>query len=205
MCRLATTDSVEALQERFLHLLPRIELHGLIYFRAVKCPAKKADVIQEMRALAWKWFIRLARRGKNPDDFLAAFVRFVARSVKSGRRITGMESAKDVMNPRTQKRQVLAVTSVPDVAAQNESHWYEALTDNLSTPPPDAAAFRIDFPRWLGTLSERDRRMVNRLMLGERAYEMADRFGMSRGRVSQLRREFSQGWALFHGEMAEVA
>ena len=37
-------------------------------------------------------------------------------------------------------------------------------------------------------------------MLGERAHETADRFGLSRARVSQVRRELSQDWARFHSE-----
>jgi hypothetical protein len=202
MCVLVNADSIEALQGRFLCLLPSIEMHGQIYFRDVKCPARKADAIQEMRALAWKWFVRLARRGKNPGDFIVTFVRLVARAVNSGRRLAGMESAKDVMNPRTQKRQGFAVTRVPDVVAQSDSPWTDALKGNFATPPPDAAAFRIDFPQWLTTLSERDRRVVNRFILGERTNEMARRFGLSKARVSQLRREFSQRWARFHGEAA---
>ncbi len=205
MCVLANIDSIEALQGRFLRLLPRIEMHGQIYFRDVRCPSRKADAIQEMRALAWKWFVRLARRGKNPGDFVATFVRLVARAVNSGRRLAGMESAKDVMNSRTQKRRDFAITRVPDIGTQSESPWTDALKDNFATPPPDAAAFRIDFPQWLTTLSERDRRMVNRFILGERTNEMARRFGLSKARVSQLRREFLQGWARFHGEAAYAA
>ena len=205
MCALANIDSVEVLQNRFLRLLPRIELHGRIYFRNVRCPARKADAIQEMRALAWKWFVRLTRRGKNPGNFVVSFVRLVARAVNSGRRIAGMARAKDVMNRRAQEGNDFAVTMVQDVGAQNGSPWAEALKDNMSTPPPDAAAFRIDFPIWLATLSERDRRMVDRLMLGERTQATARRFGLSEARVSQLRREFSRRWARFHGEAAEVA
>src|SRR5690349_10477308 len=78
-----------ALHARFLCLLPHVEVHGRIYFRRIRCPHKKADAIQEMLALAWLWFIRLARRGKDPIDFTAAFVTFLARAVNSGRRVAG--------------------------------------------------------------------------------------------------------------------
>jgi hypothetical protein len=36
----------------------------------------------------------------------------------------------------------------------------EALADNTVTPPPDAAAFRVDFARWLGSLGDRNRRLL---------------------------------------------
>jgi len=38
------------------------------------------------------------------------------------------------------------------------------------------------------------------LMLGERTLDVADKFGMSAGRVSQLRREFMADWRRFIGE-----
>jgi hypothetical protein len=69
------------LHARFVLLLPRIELHGRIYLRHLRCPHKKADAIQEMRALAWKWFLSLIERGKDPADFVATFVGFLARAV----------------------------------------------------------------------------------------------------------------------------
>ena len=53
------------LQARFLGILPRIKTHARIYFRNVKCACKKADFIAEVIALAWKWFVRLAGRGKD--------------------------------------------------------------------------------------------------------------------------------------------
>ena len=70
----------------------------------------------------------------------------------------------------------------------------------MITPPPDAAAFRVDFPRWLGLLGDRDRRLASELMIGERTGEAAERFGMSRARVSQVRRELCDDWWRFHGE-----
>jgi hypothetical protein len=81
----------------------------------------------------------------------------------------------------------------------------DALTDNSVTPPPDAAAFRIDFPRWLDGLPDRDRQLVERLMVGERTLAMARRFHVSPARISQLRRELCQDYSRFHGECPESA
>ena len=65
---------------------------------------------------------------------------------------------------------------------------------------PDQVAFRADFPAWLATRSQRDRRVVQDLMVGERTTDVADRHGLSQPRVSQLRREFREDWRAFHGE-----
>src|ERR1700680_1074524 len=64
-CPCHPAGAIEALQLRFLTLLPRIELHGRISFRHVRCPIQREEVIAEMVALCWKWFLSLARRGKD--------------------------------------------------------------------------------------------------------------------------------------------
>jgi hypothetical protein len=92
------------LQARFLTLLPRIEAHARIYFCSIRCADKLADRIAETIALAWKWFLRLEERGKDATQFVSAIATFAAKAVKSGRRLAGMERAKDVMNGRTQYR-----------------------------------------------------------------------------------------------------
>ena len=68
----STQLSVPALQVRFLTLLPRIELHGRVYFRHVRCAQRQAEYLQEMRALAWLWFLRVVRQGKAPEAFPSA-------------------------------------------------------------------------------------------------------------------------------------
>ena len=52
----------------------------------------------------------------------------------------------------------------------------------------------------LNTLSQRDQRVVEALMLGERTMDVACKHGLTPGRISQLRREFLVGWRLFCGE-----
>jgi len=42
---------LDELHAKYLFILPKIELHGSIYFRHLS-PDRKADAIQEMRALA---------------------------------------------------------------------------------------------------------------------------------------------------------
>jgi hypothetical protein len=75
---------LDELHDRFLDILPKIELHGRIYFRHLKSH-RKADAIQEMRALAWLWYVRLIDRGRDPQDFVATFVTLLARSVNIAR------------------------------------------------------------------------------------------------------------------------
>jgi hypothetical protein len=193
------------LHARFLTFLPRIEAHARIYFRGIRCADMRADRIAETIALAWKWFLKLEKRGKDATQFVSAIATFAAKAVKCGRRLAGMERAKDVMNCHTQQRQGFAVEKLPHVSTLSTNPLIEALADNTVTPPPDAAAFRLDFPRWLELLPNRDRRVAKELMIGERTVDTARRFRMSPARVSQLRRELCEDWARFHGEGVTIA
>jgi hypothetical protein len=199
----------------FLELLPRIQTHGRIVFRHIRCVHRQADAIQEMQALAWKWLLRLAQRGKDVREFPAAFVTLLARAVHSGRRLVGMARAKDVMNRMTQRRHGFKVEPLPSSPRTSHESLYgdphgqrtqdaleELLHDNTQTPIPDQVAFRQDFPAWRLTRSERDRRLVDDLMVGERTQDVAARYGLTQGRISQLRRDFLEDWSRFCGETA---
>jgi DNA-directed RNA polymerase specialized sigma24 family protein len=201
---------------QFAALLPKIRTRACIAFRTWKCAAKREDAVQECFALAWKWYVSLQQRGKDVSQFPVAFAILVVRSVQSGRRLCGQERAKDVLSVTAQWRNGFTVEGLPSstqrthetiyglVTGQVELDAYEErLKDNTVTPPPDAAAFRIDFPQFLAGLTARDREMVMFLSLGNGTTETADRFGLSPGRVSQLRQQWCQEWRVLTGEEVE--
>jgi hypothetical protein len=189
--------SPESLQSRFLELLPRIELHARICFRDVRCPQRRDDLVAEAVSLAWLWYVRLARRGKDAADFPSTLAGYAARAVRSGRRLCGQEAANDVCSPGPQRRGGLRVCGLPYPDDHGGGALHEALRDNTRSEVPEQAAFRLDFPAWLATLSRRDRRLLGQLMLGERTCDVARRFGVSAARVSQLRRRFKEEWEHF--------
>jgi hypothetical protein len=198
------------LEGAFLALLPRIEAHARIYFRHLKCAHQKADAVQEMCALAWQWLLRLQEKGKDPSCFVTAFVTFLARAVNSGRRLAGMAKAKDVLNPRAQKRHGFKVENLPTSFRAGQEYLYasplgqqlqdemeERLQDNTITPVFDQVQFRIDFRAWMRTLTPRERRMIRGMMRNERTKDLSKRFEVTAGRISQMRREFHDSWQRF--------
>jgi hypothetical protein len=187
------------IQEDFLAILPRIEAHGQICFRDERCPGKKADCLAEMTALSWKWFLRLVRRGKDPSNFISALATFAAKAVKSGRRVCGQEKAKDVLSSVAQKRKGFRVGRLPDCSTLSANPLADALVDNTRTPPDEQACFRLDFPAWLATLEQRNRPLALDMAMGHRTQELAKVYRVSPARVSQLRREFREGWDRFCG------
>lgn len=213
---IAATDFrslTDSLHRKFLALLPRLERHGQVFFRHVPCPVQKDDCIAEMVALCWKWIVRLAEQGKDGFRFPMALARYAAWAVQSGRRLSGQGKAQDAMNPIAQRRHGFQVESLPISTRVTWDRIYntvggqrltdeceERLRDNTQTPVPDQAAFRIDFPSWLQTLTGRERRLIRAMIRNERTKDLSRQFELSPGRISQLRREFMEGWKRYTGD-----
>jgi hypothetical protein len=197
-----TPDDV--LHAAFLTILPRIELHGRVYFRHKK-PEKREEMVAEVVALAWRSFVNCVRKGKDPTQWPMALARRAAQAVHNGRRLCGMERIKDVLSPRAQREHNFTVVSLPEGSSLNGNVFDEALIDNTRTPVDDQVAFRLDFPAWRLTRSDRDRRLIDELMLGERTIDVADKHGLTAARISQLRRDFHDDWLRFHGEAPDAA
>jgi hypothetical protein len=193
------------LQTTFLtQVLPRVEQHGRIYFRHIKCSQQKEELLAELRGLVWKWYVGLVRRGKDVLAFVSALATYAVRAINSGRRVCGHERKKDVLSPVAQRLHGFVVGKLPDFSTLDGNPLEEALIDNTVSPVPEQVVFRLDFPAWRLTHSERDRRLIDTLMLGGRTKEVSRLFGLSAGRISQKRRQFLEDWKKFCGEPMEV-
>jgi hypothetical protein len=189
------------LQASFLAVvLPRVLSHGRVSFRHIKCRHRRADAIQEMIGLAWLWHLRLAEKGKDATCFPTTLACYAARAVQSGCRLCGHERANDVLSPVAQQQKRFTVGKLPDFETLTDNPVHEALHDNTKSPPDETVCFKLDFMAWLAHLTERDRSVVEDLMIGERTLDVADKYGVSPARISQKRTEFCQDWQLFCGE-----
>ena len=197
-----TGRSISAL---FLAHLPRFLAHARFAFRRVGCPHTRADRVAETLALAWRHFAALARRGKQPEQFVTTLALRCSQAVRAGRRLAGCETGRDVLSPVAQVRHGFAVGRLPDHDRESDRHplpdeLAEALADNTRSAVPEQVAFRLDFPRWRASLRRRDRKILDALARGERPTDVAHRFALSPGRVSQLRADFEWSrWAFQQG------
>jgi hypothetical protein len=194
-----TGPSITAL---FLAHLPRFLAHARFAFRRVGCPHVRADRVAETLALAWRHFAALSRRGKRPEQFVTTLALRCSQAVRAGRKLVGCESSTEVLSPVAQVRHGLRVVRLPDHDRALDRHplpdeLAEALADNYRSAVPEQVAFRVDFPRWRASLRRRDRKILDALARGERTADAARRFRISPARVSQLRREFEDGWEEF--------
>ena len=192
--------AVDHLYAAFVAALPKILNVAGYRFRRVPCPDTREDCVCETVALCWVWFVRLVAQGRNPDSFMTALAHYGATAVHGGRRACGQEKAKDVLSRRCQRRRGFTVAAFQDSADADDPMGgaiADALHDNTSTPVPDQVQFRCDFPVWKRRLPDMKRRLVDRLALGHRTTDLAAEFGLSEGRISQLRKEFGAGYMAF--------
>ena len=180
----------------FLSLLPGLERHARAHFRRLH-PTDREDAAADVVAYGFASYLRLRRRGKDPAAFPAAFARFTARAVANGRAVGRTCGTRDVLAPAARHRRGFAVHRLDDPAPRRPTWWRDVLADPRADVPGQAA-FAIDFPAWLATLTAVKRRVARLLAYGHGTGAAARLAGVSPGRVSQLRAELAASWAAFH-------
>jgi hypothetical protein len=135
-------------QTRFLAMLPVITRYASLAFRSLNAEARE-EALAEVVANAYVAFARLAELGKTDIAFPAVLALYGIRQYWDGRRVGTKANRHDVYAQSAgMPREYLGTPQ--------DQGWKEPLIDNRRSPVPDQAAFRIDFPRWLATLPERD-------------------------------------------------
>lgn len=147
--------------------LPALRRYFAIHFATH--PDREAMIAD---AISEAWLALLAK----PDAPPSSIAWFAARRVKVGRQF--QESTRSLTGPNPRRR-CKPIRDAADVAA--------LFRDGAN--PARIVALRLDFREWFGRLSPRKQRIVNALAMGESTTEVAERFGLSLGRVSQIRGE----------------
>ena len=188
-------------RQRFVAMLPQIVSYVARAFRTLR-PEERGEAVQEAVAGAFTAYAGLVERGKEHLAFPTVLGKYAVSQIRAGRLVGGQLNAQDISSRYCQIRKRFRLGRL-DRFDPAEGCWKEAIVVDLKTPVADQACFRVDFPAWLKTLPRRDRKVAEALAEGHRTTDVARRFGLTLGRVSQLRREFERSWLAFHGEEAE--
>jgi hypothetical protein len=188
-------------QAGFLTVLPAVQTHAQIRFR--KLPAeRRADAIEEAIASACVSYRRLATRGRLHEAHPGSVADYAVKFVRTGRHVGGhQDAARDALSPVAQRRYRFCAAGIDRYDRKTEE-WRQVAIADRKASIPDLAAFRIDFAHWRRMLSHRDRLIVASLARGDQTSAVADRFGLTPGRISQLRRKYEHLWLTFQGEPA---
>ncbi len=197
------TESVPFSRQRyFLKMLPDIRRCALFAFRTLQGDAKE-EAIAEMLANVFVAFNRLMERGKRDRIYASVLTRYAIAQIRCGRKVGMSLNSNCILSHAAQLKHKHHIKRLDDLGSSGE--WLGFIIEDQQTPVPDQAAFRCDFPEWLKTLSPKNRLIAERLAVGETASNLAHDCKLSRGRISQIRRELARSWQKFHEEPGDCA
>jgi hypothetical protein len=197
----SSTPLAPAWHSRFLAMLPHIRRHVELRFRNLK-PEAREDATAEVVAHAVANYARLVDTGKEDRAFASPLASYALAAFRGGRRVGVHANARDISSPYSQQRTGAVVERLDRFDRRDSRDWQEVLVEDRNTGPAEVAATRIDFSEWLTTLPERNRRIAETLATGECTSRVAKMFGISAGRIAQLRRELCDAWKDYQGERA---
>jgi hypothetical protein len=181
--------TIESLHETFVRELPELEVMAKAHFRHLD-PDAREEAAQNVRALSWKYWLRLCQQGRGHEEGLLRNVWwFAIKQTKVGRTITRGDGKRGKARHDAYDQSMV-------------EHIDFNLFIGADTPIPDAVAFRIDFPMFLATLNERQRVMAADLASGMTTTEAAREHGVTPGAVSQFRVRFKVLLERFHAGAA---
>lgn len=127
-----------------------------------------------------------------------SLARFAIRQVCAGRMVGTSLNVRDPLSAYAQRCRAITVERL-EYRDNDTNEWLPVFVDDHRVSVADQAALRIDIPAWLQGFARRLQAIACDLARGFSTSEVAAKFGVSAGRISQLRREFYQSWLTFQG------
>jgi hypothetical protein len=184
-------------------MLPSIRQHAAVCFRHLN-PEAKEEAIQEVVCNALRAYVRLVQLNKVALAYPTVLARFGVYQVKDGRKVGGKLNIHDVSSEYAQRQKGFSVERL-DHYDDEEDAWKEVLIEDKHSGPAEVAATKIDFAEWFRSLPSRVRKIAKLLATGEKTSIVAKKFGVSAGRISQVRKELALAWKKFQGELDSTA
>jgi hypothetical protein len=192
--------SPSTVQEMFLAMLPAIRARAHLAFRADN-PEAREEFMAEVVANAFCAFRRLAERGKLEVAHATPLAKFAIRQIRCGRLTGAQLNVRDITSRHAQLAKGIKVERL-DQFDREDGTWRETLVEDKKAGPAETAAARIDVADWFRSLTRQKRKIAKTLARGEATSKVARMFGLSAGRISQVRDELRRSWLEFQAEPA---
>jgi len=177
----------------FVAMLPAIRRQLKMAFRHLD-PEARAEAVQEGMCNAMLAYLRLHERGEVKKAYPTPLAQYAARQLRDGRKVGGKLNIKDVSSRYCQRLKHVILERLDKW--DKEEGWLEIVVEDKHATPADVARVRLDFAAWLKTLPRRDRKVALDLATGNRTGDVARKYELSDGRISQLRKELHLSWQL---------
>jgi hypothetical protein len=176
-------------QTRFIRLLPEIEKRLKRAFRHLDAE-RREDAIAEAVAHSMLSYRRLHQRGVVDAATASTIAHYSTLQVKQGRTAVGRMNGREPLSRYAQLRHGIQVTELHD-------NWIYELINDRRVSVPDQVAAKIDFGDWFATLSKQLSLIASDLAQGFSTSETASKYGVTAGRVSQIRKILENSWTRF--------
>ena len=185
-------------QSSFVAMLPEIEQKLRLAFCRLD-PEAREDAIEEAVVHSLLAYVRLHEQGRAGVATPSSLAWYSSHQVKCGRPAAGRMNGKDPMSRYAQIGNGIQTDRQPN-------NWIDAIVEDKRAAVADQVAAKMDFGAWFATLPQRMKEIAKDLAFGCSTSEVAKKYGVTPGRISQLRRMLEESWAAFQQEaVAAVA
>lgn len=152
------------------------------------------ECIQDLTCMAYEMYSALVRNNKTDKIFFSAILNFAKKRFRDGRHFTDSSSV-DVFGTRTRLKERCELNSIHMMKTNNDPKEYLV---SRKTNVFRTVSFRIDFfETFLPQQTELDQAIIFDLMVGETTNDVSRKYGLSAGRISQLRKKYANDWYSF--------
>ena len=193
------TYSIDEVNAKFLKMLPLITMIAKKAFWDYDRD-KREDATQSVIVGAFQMFKSLVKRGLMDKAFATPLAWYAIKKHRSGRPGGVKSNSEDVLSERCQ---ILGRADVRGILSYRTRSRYLVeilIYDDRSPDPALDVQCNLDFESWRNTLDKRDRKMLDTFLAGKTTREIAKKFKISEGRVSQMRRELVNSYRKFVGD-----
>src|SRR4029079_19105861 len=120
---------------------------------------------------------------------------YSSRHVKRGRPAGGRMNGNEPLSRYGQ------ISNDIEIERQH-GKWIDAMVEDKRASVSDQVAAKIDVGAWFATLTKRMKEIAKDLAFGCSTSEVAEKHGVTAGRISQWRRVLEDSWAAFQQEAA---
>ena len=179
-------------QSAFVAMLPEIEQKLRLAFCRLD-PDAREDAIEESVVHSLLAYVRLHEQGRAEVATASSLAWYSSRHVRRGRPAGGRMNGKEPLSRYGQISNGIEVEPLT-------SKWIDAMVEDKRATVADQVAAKMDVSAWFSTLTKRMKEIAKDLAYGFSTSEVAKKYGVTAGRISQLRRTLEESWAAFQGE-----
>jgi hypothetical protein len=181
-------------QHTFVEMLPLIEEKLRLAFCRLD-PEAREDAVEEGVVHSLLAYVRLVEQGRAEVATASSLAWYSSRHVKRGRPAGGRMNGKEPLSRYGQISNNIEIERLP-------SNWIDMLVSDRRAPVADQVAAKLDVGAWFSTLTKRMKEIAKDLAIGCSTSEVAEKHGVTAGRISQLRRVLEDSWVAFQREAA---